>query len=298
MKNRKVLGAIISLLVFVAVFGMRQGSTEVWAAEKTQGEPIVQVFKIKGEVTVKRNATGEESEVKKGYLLTSEDLLTLEKDALVGLYFKQGGKKEIKAEQTTLTQKIGDLLLKKEIYAKTVPTFGGTRGIYPSELEAEMDIQSFFYPQETMILDSLPSIELTIFNGTDVPLHIPRATVRILEDERVVQSKDFRDLESGTAYRYPIEDLAGGTEYTLEIQPDISEFDDMGLAFTSNFYVADPAGQGAVSGDTSFGDSLYKSIEYTALEQETREYGLWFVKHLQSKGEGIKPVIAVDLFIK
>ncbi|MCK5178052.1 MAG: hypothetical protein KAR32_00855, partial [Candidatus Omnitrophica bacterium] len=93
MKNRKVLGAIISLLVFVAVFGMRQGSTEVWAAEKTQGEPIVQVFKIKGEVTVKRNATGEESEVKKGYLLTSEDLLTLEKDALVGLYFKQGGKK-------------------------------------------------------------------------------------------------------------------------------------------------------------------------------------------------------------
>jgi len=292
---KKYFTLITGLLVlWCAVFMMPADGACAGASVKVM--PIAQAYEVRGDVAVKRSSDENKSAVKAGVLLGSDDLLTLEDGAEVGLYFKDGGKKSLKAKEGLLTCKVGDLLPKPEAYEKTIATFGTTRDIDLANMG--VGVQTLFYPQETLIVDSQPAIELAIFDGSDVSLGIDSAMVQVSEEKRVVHSENLDDLVLGVPYAYSCGKLSSGKEYTTQVRLGIAGLPDEAITFSFNFFVAQKPDAGSISACAPFSDKVYRSLESTSAEYKGKTYKFWFIKSLQLRDGMTQPVISAEIIVK
>jgi len=284
--NKKIfLLALISLSILMVP--AREASAKI--------EPIAQAYEVQGSVMVKRAAGGEDIKVKKGFLFSSEDMLTLKKGASLGLYFKDGGKAEIKAEWQPLSCKVVDLMPEREPYDKIVATFGATRGIDISNIG--ISDQAFFYPQEIIVINSPPLVEVTVFDGTADGLNIPRAVIQFSENDTLLYSKNLSDVTADSLYTYACGKLGAGKEYGMEIRLEITGIPET-IAFTTDFYVADTPHADSISEYGSFEDAAHRSFESTSIKVEDKAYKLWVIKRLGFKENKTQPVISIEIFIK
>lgn len=293
MKKKKINpGVILWVLFFV---GLLVAATGTYSQQSGKHESIAQVYKVSGKVTVTRSADGQTTDMQKGVLLGSEDSITLMRDAVVGLYFKDGGKREILGEERTVTYRVGDLLLKEEAYQKKVPVFGATRGIDAEDTDASSD--SFFYPRETVIVDYPPLVELVLFGQTGL-VSVSGLTVKIMDKDKVLDKKSFHDPALSDLYSYSCPDLQRGRQYDLQIEMRIKEIPDATLAFTSSFYLTDEADKSSQSAYEPFSDSMHRSLESVSTGYRGKKYKFWFLKHLGFKKGNHQPVISVEILVK
>jgi hypothetical protein len=262
-----------------------------YAQEPPKIEPIAQVYEVQGEVTVKSQGSEGNIVVEKGILLSKDDILNLKEGASVGLYFKDGGRRELKAEGKSQSFEMRNLLPKREAYEGKALAFGATRGISTSA------VQTFFYPQRTVVVNSLPLIEFTVFNGSGQAFEIPQAIVSVSDENKVVDSTKFSNLALEAPYTYFFKNLGRGREYGMEIQLEIKEIPDRPIVFNSKFYVADIPDKSSLSQYRSFGDPLYRSAEFISADYEGRTYKFWFLKHLEFKEDKDQPIILIEIFI-
>jgi len=258
-------------------------------------EPIAQVYEVQGKATVKSSADGNIMEVKKGCLLGRDDSLTLDRDASIALYFKNGGRKEIQAKDTQSLYKVADLLPKAEAYGRSVPLFGATRGI--DIPEAASHAAGFFYPQEAIILDSPPLIEFTLFNGSGEVVALGGATVQIVKNSVVLDSKKFNSLEYGSPYVYQPPKLNGQTEYSVELSLELQKTLGNVVAISFPLYIVGISDTALVSKYAPFSDSVYRSFESTSAEYKGKKHTMSLIKQLVIRGESRQPVILIEFFI-
>lgn len=294
MKFTKMEGMLRVISLALAIFIV--SGAQLYAGQTSKAKPIAQVYEVQGDVTVKRYTGSESVKVEKGILLGSDDIVTLQKGALVGLYFKDGGRKELKAKTEPLSSKIGDLLPESGEYERKDLTFGATRGVNISV--ADLGAQTFFYPQKSIIINSPPLIELVVFNDSDQAIHIPRAAINVLEKNDVLNSKKINNLALETPYSYSCEKMDRGKEYRMEIQLNIKEIPDRTIAFTSDFYVADIPDKNSASQYRTFADPIYRSFESISTDYEGKTYNFWFLKHLKFTEAKDPPVISIEIFIR
>jgi len=280
--------------IFTSVFSILSFSP-AYSATFEKIEPIAQVYEIQGKATVQSSSDGTITEVKKGCLLGREDSLALDKDASVGLYFKNGGRKEIQAKDSRSLYKVADLLPKSEAYAQTVPLFGATRGLEIPE--AGPKPLGFFYPQETIILDSPPLIEFKIFNGSGEVVAPAGATVEILKNSVPLYSQKFNGLEYGSSYVYRCPKLKGGAEYNVGIGIDFQEILGSVVSISFPLYIAEVSDNELMSKYAPFGDSLYRSFESIPADYKGKKHAVSFTKQLDIRGEPRQPVILIEFFI-
>ena len=258
-------------------------------------EPIAQVYEIQGKVTVKNSSDGKPAQVMKGSLLGKEDSLTLDKNASVGLYFKNSGRKEVQAKQDQLVCKVADLLPQTEAYGQTVPLFGATRG--PATLESVSIAGGFFYTQQTIVLDSPPLIEFKIFNGSGEVIVPGGATIEISKNSAVLASQKFDSLGFGSPYAYRCPELKGGAEYNVEITLDLKDVLGNVMSIGFPLYIADFSDKSLESRYASFSDSLYRSFESTSAEYKGKKHTISLIKQLVAGSDSAQPVIVIEFFI-
>lgn len=292
----KKYGTLITVfLVFSSAMFMIP-ARGVYAAADAKAKPIAQVYEVQGDATVQRLPEGNKAKVEQGLLLASDDLLTVANGAAVGLYFKDGGKKSLKAQEGLLTSRVGDLVPKREAYQSTAVAFGTTRGI--THANAAIGALALFYPQENLVLPSEPAIELAILDGSDGALKIDKVAMQISEGKKVVSSKTLDDLKLGVPYRYTCEKLDSGKEYNAEIKLGIAGISGEAMTFSFNFFIAPRPDSASISACAPFNDTVYRSLESTSINYKGRAYSFWFIKSLQSKSDTAQPVISADIIVK
>jgi hypothetical protein len=265
-----------------------------YPASLNKTEPIAQVYEIRGKVTVKSSADGSVMEVKKGCLLGPDDSLTLERDALIAMYLKNGVRKEIRAKDTQVLYKVTDLLPRAEAYGQSVPLFGATRGILPPPASSKMS--GFFYPQETVILDSPPSIEFILYHGSGEAVAFGGATVKIVKNNEVVGSGKFSSLEYNFPYVYEPAKLEGQTEYKIELRLELEK--SLGnVAISFPLYITGISDAGSVSKYAPFSDAVYRSVESTPVDHQGKQRTITAIKQLVRRGASPQPVIVIELYI-
>jgi hypothetical protein len=275
---------LTNVLLIFAVFAT------AYPASFDKTEPIAQVYEVQGKATVKSSADGNIMEVKKGCLLGRDDSLTLDRNASIALYFKNGGRKD-----TQSLYKVADLLPKVEAYGQSVPLFGATRGI--DIPEAASHAAGFFYPQEAIILDSPPLIEFTLFNGSGEVVALGGATVQIVKNSVVLDSKKFNSLEYGSPYVYQSPKLNGQTEYSVELSLELQKTLGNVVAISFPLYIAGISDTALVSKYAPFSDSVYRSFESTSAEYKGKKYTMSLIKQLAIRDESRQPVILIEFFI-
>ncbi|MFA6217852.1 MAG: hypothetical protein WDL87_09415 [Candidatus Omnitrophota bacterium] len=280
---------LLNVLLIFPVF------SPAYPASSDSQEPIAQVYEVQGKATVKNSADGIIREVRKGCLLGVDDSLTLDRNALIALYFKNGGKKEVRAKDTQVLHKVSDLLPKAEAYGQSVPLFGATRGI--NIPEAVSQTAGFFYPQEAIILDSPPLIEFTLFNGPGEEVVLGGALVQIAKGGVVFDSKKFNSLEYGSVYAYQSPKLNVQTEYSVEIRYELQKA--LGSVMTISFplYIAGTSDTASGSKYSPFSDSVYRSFESSSTDYKGKKRAITALKQLVRRSGSPVPVIVIELFI-
>ncbi|MDD5085491.1 MAG: hypothetical protein PHE61_05555 [Candidatus Omnitrophica bacterium] len=286
---------IMAFLVFSCAMFMIPAH-RAYAATDVKAKPIAQVYEVQGDVVVQRLSEGNKTKVEQGVLLGSDDLLIFENGAAVGLYFKDGGKKNLKAQEGLLTCKVGDLVPKREAYQNTAVAFGTTRSV--THANAAVGALTLFYPQENLILASEPAIELAILDGSDGDLKIGKVAVQVSEGKKVISSKTLDDLKLGVPYAYTCEKLDSGKEYNAEIKLGIAGISGEAMTFSFNFFIAPKPDSASVSACVPFSDTVYRSLESTSVNYKGRAYSFWFIKSLRLKSDTAQPVISADIIIK
>jgi hypothetical protein len=285
-------GAALICLFFLTAFSGLCGMTE----------PVAQVFDVQGKATLKSAADGKSREVRKGSLLGRDDALTLEKNASIALYFKSGGRKDIPGKDTPSSYKVADLLPETQAYGQSVPLFGATRGRMSGEAAdlfppAVARSPGFFYPRETVILDSLPVIEFTLLRGEGEEIGLNGATVQILKNGAVVDSRKFDGLQYGSACVYQPQKLEVQTEYRVELKFELAQVAGSVVAVSFPLYIAGGDGTAAAAGYGPFGDPVYRSFESANVDHRGRKRAIALIKQLVRRGAASQPVIMIELFI-
>ncbi len=265
-------------------------------------EPVAQVYEIQGKAAVKSAVDGSSVEVKKGCLLGRDDTLTLEKDAVLSLYFKTGGKKDVRARDARSSYKVADLKPKAEAYSRNVPLFGATRGrmSLPETLSPAGDFSppaAFFYPQEAVVLENLPVIEFTLFNGSNETVLLGAVTLRILKDGALLDSRKFNNLEYDTPYVYQPPNLAGRTEYSVELALELPKEPGSVVSLSFPLYLSGIPDTAMDPRYASFSDPVYRSFESVSPEFGAAVRELTLIKRLERKAGSPQPVIVIELFI-
>ena len=258
-------------------------------------EPIAQVYEVQGEATLTNASDGEVAELKKGCLVAKEDYLTLERNAAVSLYFKSGGKKEVQAKNEKLSYKVADLMPKVEAYGQTVPLFGATRS--RDIQEPNLPAAGFFYPQQTVIVDRPPLIEIRVFGAGDESSFIDGGVIEVLQDGAVMDSREIEGLQFGSVYAYENLKLKGGAEYNVEIELNLQKILGSVMTISFPFYIAEGDDKTSVLKYAPFKDSLYRSFEYTSVDYGGRNRAISLIKQLTTRGESSQPVILIELFL-
>lgn len=294
--NKKMFfsALLLKVLCFSAVLLLGH-VVRVEAAEKYK--PVAQVYRVEGDVTVKKGAGRQNIKVEQGSFLGISDLLTLAKGSAVGIYFKDGGKREISAREGVLTHKVADILSETGRYDRVVPSFGATRSLN-RESERDAGVESVFYPQETMVVGLPPEIEMTIFDSSGNNLHVSKVEMSVSHGDKVVLSKTIADAAMGVSYKYICKGLDAGKEYGVDVHFQIDELPEQYLSFTSMFYLAAKPAGGLPANSGDFADSAYRSAELASIFFKDREYLLWFLKSIKVEGAGTSPVILMDILIE
>jgi hypothetical protein len=266
-----------------------------YSASLDKAEPIAQVYEVQGKATVQSSADGTIMEVKKGSLLGGDDSLTLERNASIALYFKNGGRKEIQATDTRSLYKVADLLPKAEAYGRSVPLFGATRGI--DNPQAPPHALGFFYPQEAIILDSPPLIEFTLFNGSGEEVVLGGATVQIVKNSVVLDSKKFDSLQYSSPYVYQFPKIDGQADYSVELRLEFQKTLGNIVSISFPLYIAGISDAAFVSKYAPFSDSVYRSVESTSMDYKGKKRAITLIKQLVRRGGSPQPVIVIELFI-
>ncbi len=286
---------ILNCTVFAAVLLISPSFSPAYSASVDKQEPIAQVYEVQGKATANSLADGQIVEVKRGCLLGPDDSLTLDKNASISLYFKNGGRKEIRAKDTQVLYKVADLLPKAQAYGQSVPLFGATRGI--GIPEAVSQPAGFFYPQEAIILDSPPLIEFTLFTAPGEEVVLGGATMQIVKGSAVLDSKDFNSLEYGSPYLYQSPKLKGQTEYIVELKLELQRSLGSVVAVSFPLYIAGTSDAALASKYAPFSDSVYRSFESTSTDYKGKKRTIALLKQLARRGGAPAPVIVIEVFI-
>ena len=286
---------VLTRAVPVAVLLLMLSSTAAYPASLDRTEPIAQVYEVQGDATVKGSADSRAMLVKKGCLLGPDDFLTLDKNASVSMYFKNGGRKEVRAKDAQTVYKVADLQPGAQAYSQSVPLFGATRGI--DIPEAASQPSGFFYPQEAVILDSAPSIEFTLFKGPGDEVAIGRATVQIVKGSEVLESRSFDSLVSGTSCVYQPSRLSSQIEYMVELRLELAKSLGSVVSISFPMYISGISDAGSASKQAPFSDAVYRSVESTSIDHKGKRRTITAIKQISKKGASSVPVIAIELFI-
>jgi hypothetical protein len=219
-------------------------------------------------------------------LLAPGDILTFDKEDSVAIYFKNGGRKEVRAKDGQSIFKVSDLIPKAQAYNQAVPLFGATRGIDTSPATSRPG--SFYYPQEAIILENPPLIEFTLFNGQGDEIVLGGATVQITRDGKVIDSRKFDSLEYGLPYAYQSPKLSGQTEYMVEFRIDLQKV--LGNVLTISFPLY-------IAGSSDFSDTVYRSFESTSIDHNGKKRTVTLIKQLARRGATLQPAVVIELFI-
>jgi hypothetical protein len=266
-----------------------------YAASSDKQEPIAQVYEVTGGAMLKSSIDGSISMVKKGCLLAPGDILTFDKGDSIAIYFKNGGRKEVRAKDGQSTFKVADLIPKAQAYNQSVPLFGATRGLDTSP--AASNPGSFYYPHEAVILDNPPLIEFILFNGQGEDIVLDGASVQIIRDGKVIDSRKFDSLEYGSSYAYQPPKLSGQTEYSVELRLDLQKT--LGNVVTVSFplYIAGAFDNASVSKYAPFSDTVYRSFESTSIDHNGKKRTITLIKQLVKRGASPQPAVVIELFI-
>jgi hypothetical protein len=252
-------------------------------ASSDKQEPIAQVYDVKGGAMLKSSLDGSISMVKKGCLLAPGDLLTFDKDDSISVYFKNGGRKEVRAKDGQSSFKVADLIPKAQAYNQAVPLFGATRG-----LDTSSHPDSFYYPHEAVILENPPLIEFTLFNGQGEEIVLGGASVQITRDGKVIDSRKFDSLEYGSPYAYQPPKLSGQTEYMVEMRFSLQKV--LGNILTVSFPLY-------IAGSPDFSDAVYRSFESASIDHNGKKRTITLIKQLVKRGALLQPAVVIELFI-
>ncbi len=260
-----------------------------------QDESVAQVNSVEGRVLVTRSADGSTAEAQKGCLLGKDDSLALEKDAALALYFKSGGRKEVRSQDAPSVRKVSDLMPKAEAYGRSVPMFGASRGL--DDPRAPLPAAAFFFPQEAVVLDRPPLVELTVHDGHGGDVALGGATMRVLKDGKVLDSKSFDRLEYGQSYPYGPAKLEGPAEYSVEIRLELGKGNGNVVAAAFPLYISGASDTTAPAPAASFSDQVYRSFESAAIDHQGKKLAMALIKQLVRRDGAPAPVVAVELFI-
>jgi hypothetical protein len=256
---------------------------------------VAQVYSVEGRVLVTRSSGGSGLEVQKGCLLGKEDSLALEKAAALAVYFKSGGRKEVRAPEAPAVFKVAALMPRAEAYGRSVPLFGASRGL--DDPKAPPADGGFFFPQEAVVLDRPPLVDLTVYSGSGGDIVLGGATVRVLKDGEVLDSKSFDRLEYSATYSYGPAKLEGPAEYSVEVRLELPESAGSVVAATFPLYIAGTSDAGSASGAGPFSDRVYRSFESTVIDHKGKKRAMALIKELVSREGTPAPVVAIGVFI-
>lgn len=258
-------------------------------------EPVAQVYAVQGRVTAGNSAGKGAIEVKKGYFLGREDSLYLDKNSSVSLYFKSGGRKDVRTRDDRAQYKVADLAPRVEAYGQSVPLFGATRGS-DARKKACAGV-NFFYPQEGIILDAAPLIEFTLFNGSGQSIALGRAVAQIAQAGRILDSREFSKLDYGSAYQYQLPSLDGQAEYKVELKIELPGAAGNALVMSFPLYLTGGSDAAPGSKYAPFSDPVYRSFESASIEHQGKTRTVSLIKQLVKRGEVSSPVVVIELFI-
>ncbi len=277
--------AVLTRTILAAVLFMAPLFAAAYPASGSGTEPVAQVYEVRGNATVMISADNSNMSVKKGCLLAPDDSLTLDPNTSISVYFKNGGRKEIRSKDTRASYRVADLAPQTQAYAQSVPLFGATRGLDASP--ASFYPGSFFYPQEAVVLDKPPAIEFTLFRGSDGELIPGNATFQVALDGRILDSRDFKGLEYGSPYVYQLPKLKGQTAYIVDLKLELQNA-------SGNVDISFPL---YISGIPDFSDAVYRSFESASMDHKGKKRAITAVKQLVRRGASSAPVIVIELFI-
>jgi len=286
---------ILTRTILTSVLLILPSFATAYPASFDKIEPIAQVYEVKGGAMIKSSLDGSISMVKKGCLLAPGDLLTFDKDDSIAIYFKNGGRKEVRAKDGQSIFKVADLIPKAQAYNQSVPLFGATRGLDTSPATSRPG--SFYYPQEALILDNPPLIEFTLFNGQGEEIVLGGASVQIIRDGKVIDSRKFDSLEYGSPYAYEPAKLNGQTEYMVELRLELQKT--LGNVLTVSFplYIAGTSDTASGSKYAPFSDTVYRSFESTSIDHNGKKRTVTLIKQLVRRGASLQPAVVIELFI-
>jgi hypothetical protein len=282
-----LIRTILAALLFIMPF-----FSTVYAASSDKQEPIAQVYEVTGGAMLKSSLDGSISMVKKGCLLAPGDLLTFDKEDSIAIYFKNGGRKEVRAKDGQSIFKVADLIPKAQAYSQSVPLFGATRGIDTSSHPV-----SFYYPQEAVILENPPLIEFTLFKGQGEEIVPGGASVQIIKDGKVIDSRKFDSLEYGFPYAYQSPKLSGQTEYMVELRFELQKTLSNVLTVSFPLYIAGASDNASASKYAPFSDTVYRSFESTFMDHNGNKRTVTLIKQLARRGATPQPAVVIELFI-
>jgi hypothetical protein len=257
--------------------------------------PIAQVNEVRGTVTVTSSADGSSRGVQKGNLLGPEDSLVLDKNASIALYFKSGGRRQLSASDSPVVHKVAGLVPHVQAYRQSVPAFGATRGIDNSQ--APFYPGGFFYPQEAIILDNPPVIEFILFRGAREAVVLGGATVRVVKNSVVVDSRKFNSLEYGLPCVYVPANLTGQEEYSVELKIDFPQAAGNVVAVSFPLYITGVSDPESTAKYASLSDPVYRSFESSFLEYKGSKRPIALIKQLANRPGTRSPVVVIELFL-
>ncbi|MFA5117434.1 MAG: hypothetical protein WC695_01120 [Candidatus Omnitrophota bacterium] len=286
---------ILTRAVLAAVFLSVPLFSAAYPASSDKQEPVAQVYEVKGGALLKSSRDGKVSLVKKGSLLAAGDVLTLDKDAFIAMYFKNGGRKELRAKLDQSLFKVADLAPETQAYNQGAPLFGATRGSDTSP--ATFHPCSFYYPRETVILNDPPLIEFTLFNARGGEILLGGASVQITQEGKVVDSRKFDSLEYGTLYSYQSPTLNGQAQYSVELRLDLRK--ELGNVLTVSFplYICGASDTASGFQYAPFSDTVYRSFESTSIDHNGNKRAITLIKQLAARGDPLQPAVVIELFI-
>jgi len=286
---------VLTRVTFAAVLLILPFFSAAYPAPADKQAPVAQVYAVQGKAAVTGPSGGSAAEVEKGCMVGLQDSLILESDASVGLYFKTGGKKEIRAKDGRTAYKVAELAPRTQAYSQNVPLFGATRGLEVPDTGSQTP--GFFYPQEAVILDTAPSIEFTVFDGSGEGGALSGASVQIAKNGTVLNSRRFDRLEYGAAYVYQPPKLQRQEEYAVELRFELQKA--LGTVLTVSFplYIAAASDMASKSPYGLFSDSVYRSFESTSVDHNNTKRSVTLIKQLVKRSGSPQPAIVIELFI-
>jgi hypothetical protein len=140
-------------------------------------------------------------------------------------------------------------------------------------------------------------IEFTAFNVPGEQVALSGATIQIVQNGKVLDSRKFASLEYGAPCVYQPPRLKGQTEYTVELRFELTKT--LGTVLTVSFplYIAAGSDRTSKPAYGLFSDSVYRSYESATIDLNNTKRTVILLKQLLKRSGTSQPVIIIELFI-